>query len=36
MQGRLPEPDDAYDRMCELVEQQVQAVWASQLTQMEA
>ena len=27
---------DAYDRMCELVEQQVQAVWASQLTQMEA
>jgi chromosome partitioning protein len=27
---------DAYDRMCELVEQQVQAVWASQLVQMEA
>lgn len=26
---------DAYDRMCELVEQQVQAVWASQLTQLE-
>jgi len=25
---------DAYDRMCELVEQQVQAVWASQLTQL--
>ena len=25
---------DAYDRMCELVEQQVQAVWASQLTQI--
>jgi chromosome partitioning protein len=25
---------DAYDRMCELVEQQVRAVWASQLSQM--
>ena len=27
---------DAYDRMCELVEQQVEAVWASQMTQMGA
>lgn len=27
---------DAYDRMCELVAQQIQAVWALQLTEMEA
>lgn len=27
---------DAYDRMCELVEQQIQAVWALQLTEMGA
>ena len=27
---------DAYDRMCELVEQQLEAVWASQMTQLGA
>jgi chromosome partitioning protein len=27
---------DAYDRMCELVEQQLEAVWASQLAQLNA
>jgi chromosome partitioning protein len=27
---------DAYDRMCELVEQQLEAVWASQLAQLSA
>lgn len=27
---------DAYDRMCELVEQQIQAVWASQLARLDA
>lgn len=26
---------DAYDRMCELVEQQIQAVWAAQIEQLE-
>jgi chromosome partitioning protein len=25
---------DAYDRMCELIEQQVEAVWANQVEQM--
>ena len=27
---------DAYDRMCELIEQQVSAVWASQVAKLEA